>query len=124
MATLLVFVVAGFLLIGAVFSCGKQRAIESPPKGNTPPSITSVQILPEKPTKESEFSLLVQCQDPEGDPMSYEYQWLRNDVEIPGENKSMLARGSSGKGILFASEWWPAMERPRDNPSSLLLSGW
>jgi hypothetical protein len=98
MATLLVFVVVGILLIGAAFSCGKQRAIESPPKGNTPPSITSVQILPEKPTKESEFSLLVQCQDPEGDPISYEYQWLRNDEEIPGENKSMLAKGEFRKG--------------------------
>jgi hypothetical protein len=101
MATILVFVVAGIFLIGVAFSCGKERAAESPPKKNSPPSITSVQILPEKPTNKSELSLLVQCQDPDGDPISYEYQWLRNDEEISGENKNVLTTGGFRKGDFF-----------------------
>jgi len=96
--TLLVIALAGILLLGGAFSCEEQRGKGSPPKGNLPPSITSAQILPEKPMVESDLSLLVQCQDPEGDSISYEYQWLKNDQEIPGENKSVLAKGGFRKG--------------------------
>jgi hypothetical protein len=101
MPTILAFVVAGIFLIGVAFSCGKERASEPPPKTNSPPSITSVQILPEKPTTQSELSLLVQCQDPDGDPISYEYQWLKNDEEIPGGDKSVLSTGGFRKGDSF-----------------------
>ena len=101
MATILVFVVAGIFLIGAAFSCGKQQAAESPPKKNSPPVVASVQILPAKPTVKNDLSLLVQCQDPDGDPITYEYQWLRNDEEISGENKSVLATAGFRKGDFF-----------------------
>jgi hypothetical protein len=101
MAALLVLIVVGIFLIGMALSCGKERAHESASKGNTPPPITSVQILPERPTVGNDLSLLVQCQDPEGDPVSYEYQWLKNDEEIPGANKSMLASGGLRKGDFY-----------------------
>ena len=101
MATILVFVVAGIFFIGLAFSCGKERAAEPPTKKNSPPVMTSVQILPAKPTAKNDLSLLVQCTDPDGDPITYEYQWLRNDEEISGENKNVLATARFRKGDFF-----------------------
>jgi hypothetical protein len=85
-------------LIGSMLSCESQKGVEPRSKGNAPPSITSIQILPEKPQVDSELSLIIQSQDPNGDPITYEYQWLKNDKEIFGENRSILARGSYRKG--------------------------
>jgi hypothetical protein len=101
MAVILAFVVAGIFLIGAAFSCGKQGPAEPPPKKNSPPVVTSVQILPEKPAVKNYLSLLVQCQDPDGDPITYEYQWLRNDEKISGENKNVLMIAGFRKGDFF-----------------------
>jgi len=64
-------------------------------KTNSPPVITSVQILSENPTIETELHLNVQGHDPDGDSMTYRLQWIRNDNDIPGENKNTL----SGKGL-------------------------
>jgi hypothetical protein len=60
--------------------------------------ITSANILPDKPNKESELNLFIQSQDPEGDPVTYQYQWIKNNEEIAGENKNTLKVGSFKKG--------------------------
>jgi len=53
------------------FSCGKQEEGEFKPeiRTNTPPSITSVDILPKNPNKESNLNLIIQSQDPDRDPV-------------------------------------------------------
>jgi hypothetical protein len=88
-----------FLICVSNLSCGEQREIE--PKLDSPPVITSVVILPEKPDKENELSLVIQSRDPDGDPVIYHYQWFKNDEEISGENKNILKSGNSKKGDLI-----------------------
>lgn len=82
-------------------SCENQKGTGPKSGTNSPPVITSVNILPEKPNKESELSLAIQSNDPDGDPISYSYQWIKNDEEIFGGNKNTLASGNFRKGDLI-----------------------
>jgi hypothetical protein len=68
---------------------------------NSPPVISSVSILPERPDKESELNLSIQSKDPDGDPITYQYQWMRNNEEIVGANQSILKKGDFKKGDLI-----------------------
>jgi hypothetical protein len=92
---LLVFVLAGN------FSCGKEERTEPKSRTNSPPVISSLNISPEKPTEDSELNSVVQGHDPDGDPVTYQYQWLRNDEEIIGENKNSLKSGNFKKEELI-----------------------
>lgn len=86
------------LLFLGVSACTKGKEAEVKTKTNSPPVITSVSILPEKPTKESELNLSIQSKDPDGDPITYQYQWLRNGEEIIGEKQNTLKKGNFKKG--------------------------
>jgi hypothetical protein len=89
-----------FILFGN-FSCERQNKKEPKSETNSPPVITSANILPEKPNKESELNLSVQSKDPDGDSVTYQFQWIRNDEEIIGENKNSLKSGIFKKGDLI-----------------------
>jgi hypothetical protein len=89
-----------FILFGN-FSCERQNKKEPKSETNSPPVITSANILPEKPNKESELNLSVQSKDPDGDSVTYQIQWVRNDEEIIGENKNSLKSGIFKKGDLI-----------------------
>jgi hypothetical protein len=80
------------------FACEKQTTEF---KTNSPPVITSVKIIPERPNKESELRLIVQSHDPDRDPIQYDYRWIKNDEEIIGENKNSLNSGIFKKGDLL-----------------------
>jgi hypothetical protein len=97
---ILTFLSLLFSLTG-ILSCGKEKGAEFKSKTNSPPVITSVIILPEKPTKESELNLSIQSKDPDGDPITYQYQWLRNDEEIIGEKQNTLKKVNFKKGDLI-----------------------
>lgn len=88
------------ILLGNL-SCGKKERTEPKSKTNSPPVISSINILPEKPTKASELNSFVQSHDPDGDPVTFQYQWMRNDEEITGGNNSSLKSGSLQKGDLI-----------------------
>jgi hypothetical protein len=92
---LLVFVLAGN------FSCGKEDRTEPQSRTNSPPVISSLNISPEKPTEDSELNSVIWGHDPDGDPVTYQYQWLRNDEEIIGENRNSLKSGNFKKGELI-----------------------
>ena len=83
------------LFLAGTLSCEKKGNVGSSSKADSPPSLTSAQISPGNPHQETGLTLIVQCHDPDGDPISYEYQWLRNEQEISG------ARGNSLKGEHF-----------------------
>ena len=89
---ILPFSFAFFVLIlsGINISCGGQQGKEIQPKTNLPPAITSISISPDRPNQESELSLFVQSQDPDGDSVTFRYQWIKNEEEIPGENGDTL----------------------------------
>jgi len=82
----------------AHFACERQRMEAKP---NSPPVITSVKIFPERPDKKSELRLIIQGYDPDRDPVQYEYQWIKNDEEMIGENKIILKSGNFKKGDLL-----------------------
>lgn len=107
------FVLLLIALIGIVSCEGKKSEI-SASKTNSPPSIISVTVVPEKPTIENELSLSIQSKDSKGDPISYRYQWIKNEEEIIGENQSVLKRGNFRKGDLI---------RVRVTPSDGKLTG-
>ena len=87
------------------------------PAGNSPPIITSVTVLPEKPNKQSEsISLLIQAHDPDRDAISYRYQWIRNDEEIAGEDKSILKNENFRKGDLIRIRVTPSDGKVNGEP--------
>jgi hypothetical protein len=63
--------------------------------------IRSLSIFPEKPTKESELNSVIQGHDPDRDPITYQFQWLKNEEEIIGKNKDSLKNESVEKGELI-----------------------
>lgn len=91
-----------------ILSCEGQREREFKSKSDSPPVITSVNLLPDKPNKESELNLVIRSQDPDGNPVTYYYQWIRNDEEIVGENKSTLKSGNFRKGDLIRVKVTPS----------------
>jgi hypothetical protein len=93
-----------FLLIlasGVNISCEGQQGKETQSEADSPPVITSVTISPEQPNKESDLSLFVQSRNPGGNPLTYRYQWVKNDEDIPGENQESLSSGNFIKGDLI-----------------------
>ena len=104
-----------FSLTG-ILSCGKEKGAEFKSKTNSPPVVTSVNILPERPNKESELNLFIQSQDPDGDPIIYQYQWLRNDEERIGENKNTLKSGNFKKGDLIRVRVTPSDGKVNGTP--------
>jgi len=100
-------------LVGTI-SCEGQKTQTA--KTNSPPVITSVNILPERPNKESELNLFIQSQDPDGDSITYQYQWLRNDEERIGENKNTLKSGNFKKGDLIRVRVTPSDGKVNGTP--------
>jgi len=90
-----------FLFLAGGFSCkGEKELIGSGLTKNSPPQIASVKILPEKPYKDSVFSLMIESHDPDYDRVLYRYQWVKNDEDINGENKEILKDASLKRGDL------------------------
>jgi len=93
------------LLIVALFSfminlsCYNSEDLK--PKTNSPPVITSVNILRQTPYIQAELNAVVQCQDPDHDPVTNHYQWVRNGEDILGENTYILRNGKLRKGDLI-----------------------
>ena len=90
------------------FSCRNQGRNASKVHPNSPPAISSINILPEKPTKESELSILIQSHDPNGDLVTFQYQWIRNEEKIIGEYNNILKIGNFKKGDVIQARAIPS----------------
>ena len=104
------------LLWVGVLACGREERATSGAPQNNPPTISSVTLLPENPNHESDLSLVVQCQDPEGDSITYEVQWMINDREISGGDGSSLRSGSFKKGDSIRVKVTPSDGKTRGQP--------
>lgn len=104
------------LILLGNFSCGRQERSEPKSKTISSPVIHSINLLPEKPTRESEINSFIQSHDPDGDPISYQYQWLRNDEEIIGENKNILNSGNFRKGEVIQVRVTPSDGKGNGTP--------
>lgn len=111
----MVYIFSLLVLLASLLSCERQKDNKGP-KSNSPPVITSINILPDKPNKESELNLFIQSQDPEGDPITYQYQWIKNDEEMIGENKNTLKGGSFKKGELLQVRVTPSDGKNNGKP--------
>jgi Putative Ig domain len=108
----IIMLLSSAFLLFANLSCERRKEEKS--KTNSPPVITSVIVLPEKLNKESELNLSVQSKDLEGDSVTYQYQWIKNEEEINGANGSSLKSGNFKKGDIL---------RVRVTPSDGKVSG-
>jgi hypothetical protein len=99
-------------------SCGKQKEVESKSQiqVNRPPIITSVNIVPQNPNKESYLDVITRSQDPDGDPVTYHYQWIKNNEEILGEDKNILKNGNFKKGDLIQVKIIPSDGKVEGEP--------
>jgi len=89
------------ILFCFLLCCGKKEGTQITPKGNSPPMITSLTLLPEKPTQENDLMVNVQSRDPDNDSVTYRYQWIKNDKEMIGEEGNTLKSGKFKKGDLI-----------------------
>ena len=113
---MMIALVSIFSVTGLNISCGKTDKIEPKSKTNSPPVISAVNLLPEKPTRESELNLSIQSKDPDGDSVTYQFQWIRNDEEIIGENKNALRSGVFKKGDLIRARVTPSDGKVNGTP--------
>jgi hypothetical protein len=104
------------LTAGLLFSCEISSDLTSKSKANAPPVITAVNILPERPTQGSELSLFIQSQDPDGDPLTFSFQWVKNDVEMVGETKNSLSSKTFKKGDLIQVKVTPSDGKVNGKP--------
>jgi hypothetical protein len=107
-----------FLLLFFTLSCERQKAMESKPKirANAPPVITSVDMTPKTPNKDMDLDLVIRSQDPDGDPVSYQYQWFKNDEEILSADKNVLPKGNFKKGDLIQVKVTPSDGKAEGKP--------
>jgi hypothetical protein len=89
------------LITPIVLSCEDRKNSALSSKPNSSPVVTSATLLPEKAYKGTEFNVVVQGSDPESDPITYKYQWIKNEQEMVGENKSSLRTDRFQKGDLI-----------------------
>ena len=112
----LLFIFAFFLLSVIILSCGNQQGAEFKSNTNVPPAIISVNISPEAPRKDSELKVFVRSQDHNGDSITYHYQWVKNDDEMTGEDKSVLKDGNLKKGDLIRVRVIPSDGKENGKP--------
>ena len=89
------------VLVLTLLSCGGRKESGPPAKTNSAPSIIAITLVPEKAYQGSELRSAIQSKDPDGDSVTYQYQWIRNDQEMVGETKSSLRGEGFKKGDLI-----------------------
>ena len=65
---------------------------------NSAPTVTSVSIEPELPRKNSTLKARIEASDPDGDTISFSYQWVKNGDELIGETSETLTDSTLKKG--------------------------
>ncbi len=66
--------------------------------GNTPPVINSVSIDQPTPETDDTLTATVDATDAEKDPLSYDYQWIKNGEDLAGETGDTLDLSVPGNG--------------------------
>lgn len=105
-----------FPLSSGLFSCGKPDGGEPKAKVNSPPLITGASIVVDKPTRDKDLGVTVQCQDPDQDPVTYQYQWIKNDSEMVEEKGHVLKGGRFKKGDLIQVRVTPSDPKGEGKP--------
>jgi hypothetical protein len=72
--------------------------VTEPPGPNDPPVVSSVTISPAEPVTDDLLTATVTASDPDGDPITYAYEWARNGSSIAGATSSTLDLARAGHG--------------------------
>jgi hypothetical protein len=104
------------LLFLPLSSCGRPDRAERESKINSPPVIKSVAILPENPTQGKDLAASIQGEDPDHDPITYFYQWIKNNEEMVGEKSNVLKGGSFKKGDVVQVKAVPSDGKAEGKP--------
>ena len=83
-------------MAGQTFTDSGSQAVHSSP--NRAPTISSVTIAPAGPTTGQTLTATVVASDPDGDSLTYAYQWTKNGVDIAGATASTLNLATAGNG--------------------------
>lgn len=109
-----------FAILMAVFgsfSCDrKDKTTSLFPNTNNPPVINSIKMIPDKMTQGGEVNTFVQGYDPDGDSVVFQYQWLKNNQELIGENKSSLKMAHFKKGDFIRVKVIPSDGKEEGKP--------
>jgi hypothetical protein len=89
------------LIVLPHLSCEGQKTQSSRPKTNLPPVVLTATVLPEKAYRGTELTIAVQGKDPDGDSVSFQFQWIKNDTEMVGEKSNSLKGDRFNKGDLI-----------------------
>jgi hypothetical protein len=65
---------------------------------NAAPVIDSIRFSPPQPSKNDVLRAIVSAYDPDGDALTYSYQWLRNGVTIAGATGQLFDLSVAGNG--------------------------
>ena len=65
---------------------------------NAPPTMISATIAPTSPDTDDVLTATPAAQDPDGDPLTYSYQWTKNGTDIAGAMGATLDLALSGNG--------------------------
>ena len=82
---------------GSAPDLGWQEASSSS-GGGAPPTMTSVSVAPTSPGTSATLTANAAASDPDGDPISFTYQWLKNGSNIAGATSKTLNLAVSGNG--------------------------
>ena len=78
---------------------GKLFELSLAPSGsNQAPVVSSVTINQSAPKTNDTLTVTVSASDPDGDPLTYSYQWIKNGVALPGQTGSTLNLSVAGNG--------------------------
>jgi hypothetical protein len=77
---------------------GKIFELSVEPSGNQPPVVSSVVIDQSTPKTNDVLTTTVSAQDPEGDPLTFTYQWNKGGIAIPGGTGASLDLSVAGNG--------------------------
>ena len=99
-----------------IVSCEKEKGTGSGSRVNAPPVISAVRILPENPTQQNDLAVSIEAADPDGDPVTYEFQWMKNDGDLPGQNSNILKTGNFKKGDLLRVKVTPDDGKGKGSP--------
>jgi hypothetical protein len=97
------FLLLALMLSIGCGSCGQRTATEESskaplgPASASTPVVSSVRILPDAPTRDSELSVILEGQGPSGETVQCEYQWVKNGEDLPGETRPALGAGAFKK---------------------------
>ena len=111
-----VFSVLLLLVILTLLACEDRKSTVLSSKPNSPPVIASAILLPEKAFRGTELTLVVQGSDPDNDPITYKYQWVKNGEEMAGENKGSLRGDRFQKGDVIQARVTPSDGKTDGSP--------